>query len=64
MRDRAVRRSIEDAERKYDLNRAAELTHGSPRSREMPARGGREERDGRTTGSREEVTAREIAEVA
>jgi ATP-dependent Clp protease ATP-binding subunit ClpB len=61
-----IRREIEEAERSYDLNRAAELRHG--RLPELEARlHGEEERleskQGGTRLLREEVTEDEIAEV-
>ena len=61
-----VRREIEDAERRYDLNTAAELRHG--RLPELERRlAGEEERlaskQGGTRLLREEVTEDEIAEV-
>ena len=61
-----VRREIEDAERRYDLNTAAELRHG--RLPELERRlAGEEERLARKQGGtrllREEVTEDEIAEV-
>ena len=62
----AVRREMEEAERKYDLNRVAELRHGTlpTLERELKAK----ERDleaGRDQGTllREEVTDEEIAQV-
>ncbi|HEX7300206.1 MAG TPA: ATP-dependent chaperone ClpB [Solirubrobacteraceae bacterium] len=61
-----VRREIEEAERGYDLNRAAELRHG--RLPELEARLRAEEerlqdKQGGTRLLREEVTEEEIAEV-
>jgi ATP-dependent Clp protease ATP-binding subunit ClpB len=60
-----VRREIEDAERRYDLNRAAELRHG--RLPELERRlQSEEERLAERTGERllrEEVTEDEIAEI-
>jgi ATP-dependent Clp protease ATP-binding subunit ClpB len=61
-----VRREIEDAERRYDLNRAAELRHG--RLPELERRlAAEEERLNQKQGTqrllREEVTEDEIAEV-
>jgi ATP-dependent Clp protease ATP-binding subunit ClpB len=61
-----VRRQIEEAERSYDLNRAAELRHGTlpGLERKLQAEDARlEERQGIGRLLREEVTADEIAEV-
>ena len=61
-----VRREIEDAERRYDLNRAAELRHGRLPELERRLRGeeGRlESKQGETRLLREEVTEDEIAEI-
>ena len=62
-----VRREIEEAERNYDLNRAAELRHGRlpELERRLQRRGGaaRRRSRARTRLLREEVTEDEIAEV-
>jgi ATP-dependent Clp protease ATP-binding subunit ClpB len=68
-----VRREIEDAERKYDLNRAAELKHGKLPELEKKLRAGEAALSGAAGGSgvpkggkrllREEVTEAEIAEI-
>ena len=61
-----VRLEIEDAERRYDLNRAAELRHGRLPELERRLRGeeGRlESKQGETRLLREEVTEDEIAEI-
>jgi len=61
-----VRRDIEEAERNYDLNRAAELRHGRLPELEQRLRGEEErleEKQGRTRLLREEVTEEEIADV-
>jgi ATP-dependent Clp protease ATP-binding subunit ClpB len=60
-----VRREIEDAERRYDLNRAAELRHGTLPDLERRLRA-EEERLAERPGERllrEEVTEDEIAEI-
>ncbi|HEX6024762.1 MAG TPA: ATP-dependent chaperone ClpB, partial [Solirubrobacter sp.] len=60
-----VRREIEDAERRYDLNRAAELRHGRLPELERRLRS-EEERLAERSGERllrEEVTEDEIAEI-
>jgi ATP-dependent Clp protease ATP-binding subunit ClpB len=61
-----IRREIEDAERRYDLNRAAELRHGRLPELERRLKS-EEERLGQKQGEmrllREEVTEDEIAEV-
>ncbi|MDE2889704.1 MAG: ATP-dependent chaperone ClpB [Gemmatimonadota bacterium] len=59
----AVRREIDDAERKYDLNRLAELSHGRLPGLEqlLEAEEARSQGNGRLL--REEVTADEIAEI-
>ena len=59
---KAVRREIEDAERKYDLNRLAELSHGRLPELEqtLAAEEARSQGNGRLL--REEVTGEEIAE--
>jgi ATP-dependent Clp protease ATP-binding subunit ClpB len=62
-----VRREIEEAERKYDLNRAAELRHGRLPELERRLQAEEErlnEKQGRTRLLREEVTEDEIAEIA
>ncbi len=61
-----VRRDIEEAERHYDLNRAAELKHGQlpaleQRLRQLGEQGDREPRGPRLL--REEVTEEEVAEI-
>jgi ATP-dependent Clp protease ATP-binding subunit ClpB len=61
-----VRREIEDAERRYDLNRAAELRHGRLPELERRLRGEEErleQKQGGTRLLREEVTDDEIAEI-
>jgi ATP-dependent Clp protease ATP-binding subunit ClpB len=61
-----VRREIEEAERNYDLNRAAELRHGRLPELERRLQSEEErlnERQGRTRLLREEVTEDEIAEI-
>src|ERR1700712_5663068 len=61
-----VRRDIEEAERNYDLNRAAELRHGRLPELEQRLRGEEErleEKQGHTRLLREEVTDDEIADV-
>ena len=61
-----VRREIEDAERRYDLNRAAELRHGRLPELERRLRGEEErleQKQGGTRLLREEVTEDEIAEI-
>ena len=62
-----VRREIEEAERNYDLNRAAELRHGRlpELERRLRGRGGAPRRASRGERAllREEVTEEEIAEV-
>jgi ATP-dependent Clp protease ATP-binding subunit ClpB len=61
-----IRREVEDAERRYDLNRAAELRHGRLPELERRLKS-EEERLGQKQGEmrllREEVTEDEIAEV-
>ncbi|MEA2397452.1 MAG: ATP-dependent Clp protease ATP-binding subunit ClpB [Thermoleophilaceae bacterium] len=61
-----IRREVEDAERRYDLNRAAELRHGRLPELERRLKS-EEERLGQKQGEmrllREEVTDDEIAEV-
>jgi ATP-dependent Clp protease ATP-binding subunit ClpB len=61
-----IRREIEEAERTYDLNRAAELRHSRLPELERRLHGEEEhleEKQGRERLLREEVTADEIAEV-
>jgi ATP-dependent Clp protease ATP-binding subunit ClpB len=61
-----VRREIEEAERNYDLNRAAELRHGRLPELERRLQAEEErlnERQGGTRLLREEVTEDEIAEI-
>jgi ATP-dependent Clp protease ATP-binding subunit ClpB len=61
-----VRREVEEAERTYDLNRAAELRHGRLPELERRLEGEEErleERQGPTRLLREEVTEDEIAQV-
>jgi ATP-dependent Clp protease ATP-binding subunit ClpB len=61
-----VRREVEEAERNYDLNRAAELRHGrlpELEQRLLSEELRLEERQGRSRLLREEVTDDEIAEV-
>jgi ATP-dependent Clp protease ATP-binding subunit ClpB len=61
-----VGREIEEAERNYDLNRAAELRHGRLPELEQRLRGEEErleEKQGHTRLLREEVTEDEIADV-
>jgi ATP-dependent Clp protease ATP-binding subunit ClpB len=61
-----LRREIEEAERNYDLNRAAELRHGRLPELERRLRGEEELLETRQGGSRllrEEVTEDEIAEI-
>jgi ATP-dependent Clp protease ATP-binding subunit ClpB len=61
-----VRREIEDAERRYDLNRAAELRYGTLEELERRLRGEEERllsKQGETRLLREEVTEDEIAEI-
>jgi ATP-dependent Clp protease ATP-binding subunit ClpB len=61
-----VRREIEEAERSYDLNRAAELRHGRLPELEARLRGEEEHLESRQGGTRllrEEVTEDEIAQV-
>jgi ATP-dependent Clp protease ATP-binding subunit ClpB len=61
-----VRREIEEAERNYDLNRAAELRHGRLPELERRLQGEEELLETRQGGSRllrEEVTEDEIAEI-
>jgi ATP-dependent Clp protease ATP-binding subunit ClpB len=61
-----VRREIEEAERNYDLNRAAELRHGRLPELERRLRSEEErlnEKQGGTRLLREEVTDDEIAEI-
>jgi ATP-dependent Clp protease ATP-binding subunit ClpB len=61
-----VRREIEDAERRYDLNRAAELRHGRLPELERRLRSEEErleQKQGGTRLLREEVTEDEIAEI-
>jgi ATP-dependent Clp protease ATP-binding subunit ClpB len=61
-----VRRDIEEAERNYDLNRAAELRYGRLEELERRLRAEEERLESRQGGSRllrEEVTEDEIAEV-
>ena len=61
-----TRREIEDAERRYDLNRAAELRHGRLPELERRLRGEEqrlEQKQGGTRLLREEVTEDEIAEI-
>jgi ATP-dependent Clp protease ATP-binding subunit ClpB len=61
-----VRREIEDAERRYDLNRAAELRHGRMPELERRLRAEEErleQKQGGTRLLREEVTEDEIAEI-
>ena len=59
-----TRREIEEAERQYDLNRAAELKHGTlpDLERQLKAAEGSQTMDNRLL--REEVTEEEIAEIA
>jgi ATP-dependent Clp protease ATP-binding subunit ClpB len=62
----ALRREIEEAERNYDLNRAAELRHGRLPELERRLHGEEEMLETRQGGSRllrEEVTEDEIAEI-
>src|SRR3954465_1954565 len=61
-----VRRDIEEAERAYDLNRAAELRYGKLQELEARLRGEEERLEDKQHGERllrEEVTEEEIAEV-
>jgi ATP-dependent Clp protease ATP-binding subunit ClpB len=61
-----VRREIEDAERRYDLNRAAELRYGRLQELERRLQGEEERltsKQGGTRLLREEVTEDEIAEI-
>jgi ATP-dependent Clp protease ATP-binding subunit ClpB len=61
-----VRREVEEAERTYDLNRAAELRHGRLPELERRLQAEEErlnERQGKTRLLREEVTEDEIAEI-
>jgi ATP-dependent Clp protease ATP-binding subunit ClpB len=61
-----VRREIEDAERRYDLNRAAELRHGRLPELERRLHGEEERLEHKQGGTRllrEEVTDDEIAEI-
>ncbi len=61
-----VRHQIEEAERAYDLNRAAELRHGRLPELERRLAGEEERLDSKQGGSRllrEEVTAEEITEI-
>ena len=64
-----IRREIEDAERRYDLNRAAELRHGRLPELERRLRGEEERLEQKQGGAggtrllREEVTEDEIAEI-
>jgi ATP-dependent Clp protease ATP-binding subunit ClpB len=61
-----IRHQIEEAERSYDLNRAAELRHGRLPELERRLAGEEErliEKQGRERLLREEVTADEIAEI-
>jgi ATP-dependent Clp protease ATP-binding subunit ClpB len=61
-----VRREVEDAERRYDLNRAAELRHGRLPELERRLRSEEqrlEQKQGGTRLLREEVTEDEIAEI-
>ena len=61
-----VRRDIEQAERNYDLNRAAELRHGSLPDLERRLRAEEERLESKQGGTRllrEEVTDDEIAEI-
>jgi ATP-dependent Clp protease ATP-binding subunit ClpB len=61
-----VRRETEEAERRYDLNRAAELRHGRLPELERRLRGEEqrlEQKQGGTRLLREEVTEDEIAEI-
>jgi ATP-dependent Clp protease ATP-binding subunit ClpB len=61
-----LRREIEDAERRYDLNRAAELRHGRLPELERRLRSEEErlnQKQGGTRLLREEVTDDEIAEI-
>src|SRR6201999_159102 len=61
-----LRREIEDAERRYDLNRAAELSHGRLPELQRRVRGEEarlNEKQGGTRLLREEVTEDEIAEI-
>ncbi len=64
-----VRREIEDAERRYDLNRAAELRHGRLPELERRLRAEEERLESKQGGAaatrllREEVTEDEIAEI-
>ncbi|MEA2402895.1 MAG: ATP-dependent Clp protease ATP-binding subunit ClpB, partial [Thermoleophilaceae bacterium] len=61
-----VRREIEDAERRYDLNRAAELRYGTLQELERRLQGEEERltsKQGGTRLLREEVTEDEIAEI-
>src|SRR3954470_11865609 len=61
-----VRRDIEEAERAYDLNRAAELRYGKLQELERRLRGEEERLESKQGGTRllrEEVTEDEIAEI-
>jgi ATP-dependent Clp protease ATP-binding subunit ClpB len=61
-----VRREIEDAERRYDLNRAAELRHGRLPELERRLHGEEERLESKQGGTRllrEEVTEDEIGEI-
>src|SRR4051812_1980886 len=61
-----VRREIEDAERRYDLNRAAELRYGKLQELERRLQGEEERLESKQGGVRllrEEVTEDEIAEI-
>ena len=65
-RELSAPREIEDAERRYDLNRAAELRHGRLPELERRLRSEEErlnEKQGGTRLLREEVTEDEIAEI-
>ncbi|MET0601000.1 MAG: ATP-dependent chaperone ClpB [Baekduia sp.] len=61
-----LRREVEEAERSYDLNRAAELRHGKLPQLEQRLHGEEERLESKQGGTRllrEEVTEEEIAEV-
>ena len=59
----SVRREIEDAERKYDLNRLAELNHGRLPELEQKLSAAEARSRGNGRMLREEVTGEEIAEI-
>ena len=59
----AVKREIEDAERKYDLNRLAELNHGRLPELEQKLAAAEARSQGNGRMLREEVTGEEIAEI-